>query len=184
MASILKVDQIKNTGASGDIDIPTGYKIKGADTGSIVAPGNVIQVAHHKWSSAATTTSTSLSDVSGSSFTFTAKQANSKLYILTDVSITQTRTAAGSFGHYELNVDGSVIQGSGDTYELGMSVGNSTSVNLYQRASKSYFINASNTSAKTIKLQFAVDSNANSGQTRINVNSQFYSAITVMEVAQ
>ena len=147
-------------------------------------PGHVIQVAHNQWSTASTTTSTSLSDVSGSSFTFTAKQANSKLYILTDVSITQTRTATGAFGHYDLNIDGSVIKGSGDTYELGMSVGNSSSVNLYQRASKSYFIDASNTSAKTIKLQFATDNNANSGQTRINVNGQFYSAITVMEIAQ
>ena len=146
--------------------------------------GHVIQVAHHKWSTAATTTSTSLSDVAGSSFTFTAKQASSKLYILTDVSITQTRTATGAFGHYELNIDGSVIQQSGDTFEIGVSVGGSSSVNIYQRAPKSYFINASNTSAKTIKLQFATDNNANSGQTRINVNSQFYSAITVMEIAQ
>ena len=147
-------------------------------------PGHVIQVAHNKWSTASTTTSTSLSDVSGSSFTFTAKQANSKLYILTDVSMTQTRTASNAFGRYELNIDGSVIEGSGAAYELGMTPGTASSTNLYQRAPKSYFIDASNTSAKTIKLQFATENNANSGQTRINVNGQFYSAITVMEIAQ
>ena len=173
--STLAVNTIQaQTGTT--VSVPTGQ--------TLTAPGHVIQVAHHKWSGAATTTSTSLSDVSGSSFTFTAKQANSKLYILTDVSMTQTRTATGAFGRYELNIDGSVIQGSGDTYEVGMSVGGGGSVNLYQRVPKSYFINASNTSAKTIKLQFATDNGTNSGQTRINVNSQFYSAITVMEIAQ
>ena len=150
----------------------------------VAIPGHVIQFAHHKWSTASTSTSTSLSDVSGSSFTFTAKQANSKLYILTDASITQTRTSTNAFGRYELNIDGSVIEGSGAGYELGMTVGGSSSTNLYQRVPKSYFVNASNTSAKTIKLQFATDDNANSGQTRINVSSQFYSAITVMEIAQ
>jgi hypothetical protein len=150
----------------------------------VAIPGHVVQFAHHKWSDASTSTSTSLSDVSGSSFTFTAKQANSKLYILTDVSITQTRTSTNAFGRYELNIDGSVIKGSGAGYELGMTVGGSSSTNLYQRAAKSYFIDASNTSAKTIKLQFATDNNADSGQTRINVGGQFYSAITVMEIAQ
>lgn len=168
MASIINVDTI-NEKSSGN---------------GVAIPGHVIQVAQHKWSTFAATTSTSLSDVGGSGFTFTAKQANSKLFILTDVSITQTRTASNAFGRYELNIDGSVIDNSGAAYELGMTPGTVSSTNLYQRAPKSYFINASNTSAKTIKLQFATESNANAGQTRINVNGQFYSAITVMEIAQ
>ena len=150
----------------------------------VTIPGHVIQVAHNKWNTASTTTSSSLSDVSGSSFTFTAKQANSKLYISTDVSITQTRTSTNAYGGYELNIDGSVIEGAGATYELGMTPGGASSTNLYQRAPKSYFIDASNTNAKTIKLQFYAETNANSGQTRINVGGNFYSAITVMEIAQ
>jgi len=174
MSSILKVDQIQlsngNTPTAGDLGLNT--------------TGSVIQVAHHKWSTASTSTSTSLSYVSGSSFTFTPKQASSKIWIMADISITQTRTATNAFGTFEINVDGSVVQGSGDNFELGASFGGSTSANLYQRAVKTAFIDATNTNAKTIKLQVVSYDTSNSGQVRVNVSSQYYSAITVMEVAQ
>lgn len=46
MASILKVDQIKNTAASGNIQIPTGYKLVAVDSGAIVAPGGIVQIKY------------------------------------------------------------------------------------------------------------------------------------------
>ena len=150
----------------------------------IQIPGHVVQVAHHQWSTATISTSTSLADVSGSSFSFTPKQASSKIWIMADVSITNTRTSSNTFGTFEINVDGSVVKGAGDAFELGATFGGSTSANIYQRAAKTVFIDATNTNAKTIKLQIITDDNSSSGQIRVNVNSQFYSNITVMEVAQ
>ncbi len=177
MSSILKVSEIQDpTNGNTALTIDS--------SGNMASAGHVVQVAHHQWSNATTSTSTSLADVTGSSFTFTPKQASSKIWIMADVSITQTRTASNAFGTFEINVDGSVVKGAGDAYELGATYGGSTSANIYQRAAKTVFIDATNTNAKTIKLQCITDDNSSSGQVRVNANSQFYSNITVMEIAQ
>lgn len=59
MAGILKVDQIKNTGASGNIEIPTGYKLVATDAGGIHAPGSVIQLKRFVTNNVSSSNSTS-----------------------------------------------------------------------------------------------------------------------------
>jgi len=79
MASIVSVDTIQGL-TSGQVTLPTGHKIKGTDTGSIVAPGQVVQVINRSITgttqSIATTTETQLS---GWDQTITKKYANSTI---------------------------------------------------------------------------------------------------------
>ena len=44
MVATLKVNQIESVNGNTDISVPTGEKIVGTDTGSIYAPGTIIQV--------------------------------------------------------------------------------------------------------------------------------------------
>lgn len=83
MAGILKVDQIKGTGASGNIEIPTGYKLVAADGGAISAPGSVLQqVRTYIPNGDITTTSTSMVEASTACrVSITPKQLNSLIHI-------------------------------------------------------------------------------------------------------
>ena len=94
--STLYTDNIRANNAS-QITVPTGQKIVGTDSGSIVAPGHVIQVAH-------TTYGTEFVYSGGSwstffSANFTPKLATSHIYI--DVAINVGKRSVGEvqFNH-------------------------------------------------------------------------------------
>lgn len=63
MVATLKVNQIESVNGNTDISIPTGERIVGADTGSIVAPGQVINTGSYNtgYGSGARLTTTSTS---------------------------------------------------------------------------------------------------------------------------
>ena len=48
MVATLKVNQIESVNGNTDISIPTGERIVGVDTGSVISPGGVIQIVHGK----------------------------------------------------------------------------------------------------------------------------------------
>ena len=83
MASILSVEQLQGLAAGSTpntVTIPTGQKIVATDSGSIVAPGQVLQTIYSTFNTqtlkaANTTTST------GHSATITPKFANSKILV-------------------------------------------------------------------------------------------------------
>jgi len=106
MAGILKVDQIKGTGASGNIEIPTGYKLVAADGGAISAPGSVIQVVQSTTDTevavnvAATWTSLMTASITPSS-------SSSKVLIMCSAaSLQRNSTTIG----YRISRGGSVLQ--------------------------------------------------------------------------
>ena len=174
MASILKVDQIKNTGASGDIDIPTGYKIKGADTGSIVAPGQIIQTVT-KTSSTVVTVTTGTPTTFGLSQSFTPKSSTSKILIIG--SIAGEHYSYSDLGlRLALQKDGSDVR----NWQYLDYHSNDTSQNISTQTLQ-YVENASNTTARTYQWT-ARPSNAN-GTARIN-NYGAPSHMTIMEIAQ
>ena len=63
MTSIIKADNISTVSGSGNITIPTGVKVVGTDSGSIVAPGHVIQVVQATDASNTVVNSTSFTAV-------------------------------------------------------------------------------------------------------------------------
>ena len=186
MAGTLSVQKIQGLASSATpttVEISSGHKLTGA-AGSIVAPGHVIQFVQHKWNNQTATTSESYVDVTSSSFNFTPKLATSKLYIKTSCAIAVNRGAAAGYAVFKIVHDGTDVDAPSDRYEIGMNAVGASSMVLYLRAEKSGYVDASNTNARAIKLQTAVNANSNSGQMRFNVNDYFYSYIDVMEIAQ
>ena len=80
MTSIIKADNISTVSGSGNITIPTGVKVVGTDSGSIVAPGQALQTIYSTFNTQTYIASTSTSST-GHSATITPKFANSKILI-------------------------------------------------------------------------------------------------------
>jgi len=146
---------------------------------------SVLQTKFHSWTTQTMVTSTSYTDITDSSFTFTPKLASSLLVISYSIPYFTYSDTHYSGGSVDINVDGSNIMQSTAQYELYASWAGSgaTSNALYSRASKDVSINASNTNAKTIKLQAQVYDTNNSMSIRINESGNYRSSIKVVEIA-
>ena len=155
------------------------------ESGQILSqPGAVIQFVSHRWNDLTNTTSATYVDLTGSSFNFTPKLASSKLYIQASCSMTLTRSTNAHYSSIKIVHGGTDVEAPGDRFEVGMSVTGASAFETYQRVYKNCYVDASNTNARAIKLQVALNATANSAQTRFNVNNYFYSYIDVMEIAQ
>jgi len=101
MTSIIKADNISTVSGSGNINLntnmtlPTGVKVVGTDTGSIVAPGHVIQVA--EFNSTTTQSTSSTTPIIMGTITFTPKQSTSKMILMAS---TPLAVAVGSSNAY------------------------------------------------------------------------------------
>ena len=171
MVSILKTDKIEGVTASGTVQMPAGH---------------VVQTVLHSFNDETEIASTSFTDCTGSSFTFTPKFASSKLIINFNANFYIYRDLNGQGGTIELNVDGSRVGDPVDAtrYEHYYSLTATTSINMLVVASKEVLINATNTNAKTIKLQACAYLSTNNGKVEVNENGNHTSTIKVQEIAQ
>ena len=169
MASILKTDKIEGVTASGTVQMPAGM---------------VVQTVYHSFSDETSITSASFADCTGSSFTFTPKFASSKLIINFNVNFYIYRATNGQGGTIEVNVDGTRIGADGTGYEHYYSLTATTAINMVIVASKEVQMDASNTNAKTIKLQARPYVATNNGKVEVNESATHTSTIKVQEIAQ
>ena len=146
--------------------------------------GTVLQTSFHTFSDITSVTSSSYSDVGGSSFTFTPKLASSLLYVIASIHCYTYRTGNASGGSFDINVDGSNISASGDAREYYIDIGGANNQYCFSRQHKEVTVSASNTSAKTIKLQMKNYVSSNSGGFRINDGGNYTSSIKVEEISQ
>ena len=167
--STLSVDTIQGQTAAAKVIMPAGM---------------VVQTQFHTFTNITSVTSSSYADVGGSSFTFTPKFASSLLHITASVHCYTYRSSTNNGGSVDINVDGSNITASGDAREFMVEVGGASSIYVFCRQHKEVTISASNTSAKTIKLQMQNKTSANSGGFRINDGNNYTSSIKVEEVSQ
>ena len=79
MASTLKINNL-DTASGSTITIPTGKTLVGTDSGSIKAPGTVLQTQVNRFSTQVTTTSSSFA-ATGASVTITPKFATSHILV-------------------------------------------------------------------------------------------------------
>ena len=155
-------------------------------TGSVVhAVGHVIQTQVHSWTTTTTNTSSSFADVTGSSFSFTPKFATSDLMLHSSVSYNVYSGNGYSYagGMVRFNIDGSTPDYNGQAYEIyfeghGLSAG----MNAHNRVNKTIKIAASNTNAKTIKLECLKYGNTTG--IIISGGAYYTSTILVQEIAQ
>ena len=168
--STLKVDTIQGKTTSGTVAMPADM---------------VVQTKFHSFSTQTTTTSTSDVDITDSSFSFTPKFASSLLIIRCDVAAKVSRnSSAGNGWSLHIAVDGTKIMPANNRYENYYEVSVSNNHTFYVRNSKEVSLNASNTSAKTIKLIGNLYTDSNSGTFFINDSGDYTSSIRVMEIAQ
>ena len=124
-------------------------------------------------------------DIANSSFTFTPKFASSLLILTMSVSIQMNRLNSNEGGTVNFVVDGVNINHPTNNadYEHYINM-NSGNTNLYTRTHKEVSMNASNTSAKTVKLVGRPHDINDSGVLRINPTGYFTSSIKIQEIAQ
>jgi len=177
MVGTIKVGKLQAADGTGNtISLESGH--------SLHAPGHVVQTQFHTFSTLTNTTSSSYIDVGGSSFTFTPKFSSSVLYISYSVHAYTYRSEDDNGGSVDINVDGSNISASGDEREMMIGIGGASSIAVFTRLHKEVTVNASNTNAKTIKLQMQNNTSSNSGGFRISDGSNYTNSIKVQEVAQ
>ena len=170
MGSTLTVDNIVGATTAANVKLPAGC---------------VVQTTFHTFSTATDFNTDSDADVGGSTVTFTPKFASSLLILTMSVSIQINRLNSNEGGTVNFVVDGVNINhptNSAD-YEHYINM-NSGNTNLYTRTHKEVSINASNTSAKTVKLVGRPHDINDSGVLRINPTGYFTSSIKIQEVTQ
>ena len=97
MTSIIKADNISTVSGSGNITIPTGVKVIGTDTASIVAPGQVIQIVRGIGTSGGTSSSTTFVS-EGIEATITPKFNNSIIL----VQVMTGDSNSGGYSYYRI----------------------------------------------------------------------------------
>ena len=160
-----------------------GTTINVASGTSLITPGSVIKVAHHRWSDETINSASAYVDATGSSFTYTPVSSNSNLLITTSVHIYVTDNEESGGMVNVLVVDGNYQSLPGNQYENFFSFSGSTGMSVYLRDHKEYFVSNTSTNDRTIKVQFRKYAD-NDEEARVNRGGLYYSTITVMEIAQ
>jgi|TARA_R100000084_G_scaffold64327_1_gene27971 hypothetical protein len=173
-------------------DAITGAKIENnptiagtlnASAGLTTPSGHVVQTTLHKFTTATSLNSSSNADIGGSSFTFTPKFSSSLLILSCSVCVNIYRGNINQGCTINFNVDGSNIDYTGESHEILHSVP-SGNTNGYVRFQKEASLSASNTNAKTVKLNGRPYQIGSSGVANINPSSYFTSSIKIQEIAQ
>jgi hypothetical protein len=164
---------------STNISLLTGSRIVGVDTGSIIAPGTVLQVSHTRYDPNADTYTTVAQDVKANSdlvATFTPKFSNSKLYVSTRMHVRVINATGATFGISRdgADLDGMVTRSGKDFFYKG------DSVNHHYTGHCEAYIDAANTNAQT----FRIWAQGWSGGTWEISYGHGEHCVTIMEIAQ
>jgi len=144
-------------------------------------PGHVIQFHQHRYSNEhICQSSNAYQDVASSSFTFTPKSNNSKLFIESNVSVRINGDAQGCATR--IVVDAVPYDTPVQSHEWYFNFSATGTADYYDRLIKSSYVNNTTTSARTIKLQ--VSNYNGSTDTRLNFAGRFQTVICVWEIAQ
>lgn len=182
MAGTLSVQTIQGLATAVDpttVSIATGHKLVGAHNGSIYAPGNVVQVVRHDWTTQTVTSTSTFIDATDGSVTITPIFSSSKLLVVSELAMAPYYPG-GSYSGMAARIlrDGILVSLQSDTHEVYHAPG----TDLYSRTVKSLYLNSNAITASTFKIQIA--GYAATSQARLNQASQWNSNITIWEIAQ
>ena len=192
--STLTVQNIQGSSTSGNtISVANGHKITGA-TGSIVAPGHVIQVKSGSYNESLSLSVDTSTDIPNLSLDITPSSTSSKILIC--ASICYGGTNANNYGCGFLMRDstdigiGSGATGNRQNVSFGMDLsGASTETYKLRTASLTFLDSPSTTSSITYKVQIRHNVNGTmyinrSGQdSNADYGLRGISTLTVMEIA-
>ena len=175
MASILNVDQIKNTGGSGSIEIPSGYFLK--------APGMVVQVASNGSTGVLNLNSGTLTDLPGYSISFTPKFSNSRLLISYGYHVFTQEQGSGWTAADDTLLAGSTTIIGATSYGVGSNL-TSTSDRYMEYVFKQAWHLVSSTDAVTYKVQVKKTQGSDNNVVYNNAGYGRGGRLTIQEVAQ
>lgn len=149
------------------------------------AAGHIIQTAYTHFNTETLNTSETFADVSGASISFTPKFASSILFITTTYQMQVYATSSNyAGGMVRIVHDGTNLDWTSQHYENYKEVsGVSGGVNFHFRDTKFIPVAASNTNARTIKLQIA-KYGTNTLHAKVNQGAYYFSVLKVEEIAQ
>ena len=183
MASTLKINNL-DTASGTTITIPTGKQIIGTDTGSIKAPGNILQVVNVNGNAEGTANTTSSSYTEANTAfrtTITPKYSNSKIMFFCTLGL-RLQEASGSdaqasYRLYDVTASAAVAGTASDIryYDYGGS-------GHYASHSHAFnvLIDSWGTTAKTFTFQIKL----NAGDAVATGDESDSTSITIMEIAQ
>ena len=177
MASTLSVSKIQGLSTAGDpttVEIASGHKLTGA-AGSIVAPGQVIQLVQQQTNTQFSTTSNPYVDT-GFAASITPKFSSSKIYVIAGLNM--YNNATNGVSSTTLYRGGSRIS---DSATYGHAYGYSNSGSHVQHHTFTYLDSPNTTSSTEYKIYISCATNGGTLYMCINNSS---STLTLMEIAQ
>jgi len=169
MTSIIKADNISTVSGSGNITIPTGVKVVGTDTGSMVAPGQVIQVVENNTTATISTTSTT--PVTMMTLSITPKQSTSKIILMASTPLAVSVGSSNAYASFY------IYDPSGN--QLSRTVTGQAGYNSDQHA-----LFATHSPGSTSAQAYAIKMGSSSGGTgTVTTDQQRYNFV-IMEIAQ
>jgi hypothetical protein len=185
---------------STNISLLTGSRIVGVDTGSIVAPGTVLQVVNTLKADRFTTTSTSMTNITGLAATITPKFANSKILIMVFMGAAGTQqsnldhgqlhdiTRNGGACDFRGAADGSrtraVMKGVGNAFNNDHMPGGYSMIGLDSPGSTEPQVYQVRVQCQTTAQFFIMNGNNTNTNGAEVYNARTCSTITLMEIAQ
>ena len=145
--SRLIVNQIQGDAVSKEVEIPTGHKLQGVDTGAIAAPGSVIQIVHGKLTTAFSGTGTAGTFPADNYFldpgieaTITPKFSDSQILITTHLYVGQDTTSSGYQVAYQILKAGAILTAANGATTAGR-LGVAAMINDYGTSNQQYHVN-------------------------------------------
>ena len=173
--STLTVQNIQGSSSSSNtINVASGHKISGA-AGSIVAPGQVIQLVQQQTNTQFSTTSNPYVDT-GFAASITPKFSSSKIYVIAGLNM--YNNATNGVSSTTLYRGGSRIS---DSATYGHAYGYSNSGSHVQHHTFTYLDSPNTTSSTEYKIYISCVTNGGTLSICINNSS---STLTLMEIAQ
>ena len=173
--STLTVQNIQGSSSSSNtINVASGHKLTGA-AGSIVAPGQVIQLVQQQTNTQFSTTSNPYVDT-GFAASITPKFSSSKIYVIAGLNM--YNNATNGVSSTTLYRGGSRIS---DSATYGHAYGYSNSGSHVQHHTFTYLDSPNTTSSTEYKIYISCVTNGGTLSICINNSS---STLTLMEIAQ
>lgn len=189
MSGRLILNQIEGkSGASNIVTVPTGHRVVGVDTGSVYAPGCVVQFKYYEYTGTTVKSTATWEDLF--SYNFTPKFSNSLVHVRVKIPTFIYGSAQAIGGGYRLYRDSTIIddsQGDGSgpvDFWLNLTAMPETGYrDLFLPIVKEAIDMPNTTSQVTYKIQWY--SRAQNMRTNYN-RSEFNpkTLMTIMEIAQ
>ena len=176
------VAQLAGVGAGTSIQIPSGSKLVGLTTGSVHAPGTIVQVKNSTLTTEVTNATNSWASA-GFNLTITPQSANNYFYVIFEGQMAKIASAAGGFGVQIYKNGASVTASTGDAGDRPYDI-YKDETRIFTRMMRAYYAQTGSTSSTTFDVYFKrYDTFVGTIHMNYTSTTTSISTLTVMEIA-